>query len=86
MVDTIIYIIGSLIFAGILYYHIHYEDDSVEEDILDLGASIACGWFWPLAIIAVIVVIAVKFLGLFVKRVANVCALIDGFVHSMRER
>lgn len=84
MVNVIIYGILSLIFAGILYYSIHYVNESVEEDTFDLIASIVWGWFWPLAIMALIVVIIAKLLGLFVKWVANVCALVDGFIHGIR--
>lgn len=87
MVNVIIYGILSLIFAGILYYHsIHYVNESVEEDTSDLMASIVWGWFWPIAIMALIVVIVAKFLGLFVKWVANVCALVDGFIHGIRRK
>ena len=84
MVNVIIYGILSLIFAGILYYSIHYGNESVEEDIFNLIVSIVWGWLWPIAIMALTVVIVVKFLGLFVKWVANVCALVDGFIHGIR--
>ena len=83
MVNVIIYGILSLIFSGILYYSIHDVNESVEEDIFNSIVIIVCGWFWPLAIMALIVVIVVKFLGLFIKWVANVCALVDGFIHGI---
>ena len=84
MVNVIIYGILSLIFSGILYYYsIRYVDEPVEEDTFNLIVSIVWGWFWPLVIMALIVVIVVKFLGLFIKWVANVCALVDGFIHGI---
>ena len=74
----IIYIIGIFITAGIIHYT--KKDDSFlgGEDLLDILTQIMMGLFWPLLLILYII----KFI---VKKIANICAFIDGIHHAMKK-
>ena len=87
MVDIIIYGVLSLICAGILYYYMSYEDDDLSaEDFSFLVICFACGLVWPIIILGFVFVIIVRFIGVFIKQIAKICAFIHGFIHSIRRK
>ena len=78
-----LYIILTIIFAGIFHYIMPKFDDN---DVVDTMVAVLAGCIWPVAIVIGIVWFVFWLLSFVVTRISKICALVHGFIHSIRRK